>query len=213
LQKFEEIVRLSPRLVAVLLLFAPLSACNQALDSAEIAAQEPGETQAAAATPVLSALPASNPVSPCRADGHFQTELFGALDGPLSWSGSELECSGMPRPNGAGARLRFAGQVIGTDRRIAMIIALPDLQRDELATELGSKVTLIDESSGRFFTTWDIENCWTDITAQESSDESGDRYNIDGTLYCVSPLAEMNGNASVSITELSFAGSLDWSAK
>ncbi len=206
-------MRFSPRLIAVSLLLAHLSACNQAQDSAEIAAQDPGETQAAAGAPVLSALAAPNLKSVCRDDGHLRTELFGALKGPLSWSESELECSGMPRPNGAGARLRFAGQVVGTDRRIALIIALPDLRRDALATELGSKVTLIDESSGRFFTTWDLENCWTDIIALESTDDSGDRYDIDGTLYCVSPLAEVNGDASVSITELSFAGSLDWSAK
>lgn len=149
----------------------------------------------------------------CGENGRLQTELFGALAGPLDWSAGEFECSGMPRPNGQGARLRFAGQVVGADRRVAVIIALPDLERDAADVELGSKVTLIDEGSGRFFTTWDLDSCWTDITYLESTDSTGDRFDIGGTLYCVAPLAEVNGESSVSISELEFLGALDWSAK
>ena len=149
----------------------------------------------------------------CGEHGRLQTELFGALVGHLDWSAAELECSGMPRPDGAGARFRFSGQVVGADRRIAIIIALPGLERDAADAELGSKVTLIDEGSGRFFSTWDLDSCWTDITSLVRTDDSGDRFNIGGTLYCVAPLAEVNGDASVSISELIFAGVLDWSDK
>ena len=162
---------------------------------------------------MASALPAPAKLPSCRDDGHLQAELIGALAGPLDWSGTALECSGMPRPNGAGARLRFAGQVADSDRRLALIIAIPDLERDIAGTELVSKITLIDENSGRFFSTWELENCWTDISSVEPSDESGDRFSLSGILYCVAPLAEVNGDGSVSIAELSFAGSLDWSAK
>ena len=149
----------------------------------------------------------------CGEDGHLQTEIFGTLAGPLDWSAHDLECSGMPRPNGEGARLRFAAQIAGVDRRLAIIIAIPALERDVAATESGSKVTLIDEGSGRFFSTRDFNSCWTDITTLEPLDESGDRFEIGGNLYCVTPLAEVNGDGSVSIPELDFMGRLDWSAK
>ena len=165
----------------------------------------------------MSALPAPAATASCREDGHLQTELFGALEGTLDWSGTAMECSGMPRPDSAGARLRFAGQA--GEREIAIIVALPDLMRDGTGTELSSNVTLIDESSGRFFSTTDLDNCWTDITsASATGDEGdegdeGDQLNISGIVYCVAPLAEVNGTGSVSISELSFAGSLDWNAK
>jgi hypothetical protein len=38
-------------------------------------------------------------------------------------------------------------------------------------------------------------------------------YSIAGTLYCIAPLAEVNGDASVTVHELHFGGLLDWSAK
>ena len=206
-------MRFSCRVGLVLSLFGILHACNQTESPQEPAQQQPGASSAPRDAPVLSALPAGNTAPHCRTDGYLRTELFGALKGPLNWSGAELECSGMPRPNGAGARLRFAGQVVGTDRHIAFIVALPDLQRDALASELGSKGTLSDESSGRFFTTWDLGNCWTDITSADLVEDSADQFDIEGQLFCVSPLAGVNGDDSISITELSFAGSLNWSAK
>jgi len=43
-------------------------------------------------------------------------------------------------------------------------------------------------------------------------DPLGDLYSIDGRLYCIAPLAEVNGESSLSISELSFSGLLDWSA-
>ena len=193
----------------MLALLVALASCGQAGNPDD---QAP-ENQATASAAAMPALPAPASIQPCRPDGHLKTKLYGALDGELDWSAAHLECSGMPRPNGAGARLRFAGQVAGDGRRLAIIIAIPELAPDSADVELGSKVTLIDESSGRFFSTWDMDNCWTDITSLEGADDSGDRFDIGGNLYCVAPLAEVNGDASVSVFELSFAGSLDWSAK
>lgn len=164
---------------------------------------------AAGSVPLLAAAKSL----PCRDDGRLQTTLFGTLSGPLDWSSDQLECSGMPRPNGAGVRLRFAGPLADAERVIAIIIAIPDLEPGSTGDELSSKITLIDEGRGRFFSTWDINNCWTDISSQEPVGETGGRVNIDGTLYCVAPLAEVNGDGSISIVELSFSGSLDWNAK
>lgn len=167
-----------------------------------------------AAAPAMSPIAAeAQPANACGEDGRLRTKLYGALVGSLDWSTAALECSGMPRPNGEGARIRFAGLVQNGSRRLAIIIAIPALERDATGAELASKVTLIDEGSGRFFSTWDLDSCWTDVTSLRSLDDSGDRFAIGGTLYCVAPLAEVNGDSSVSINELNFTGLLDWAAK
>ena len=113
---------------------------------------------------------------------------------------------------GAGARLRFAGLVGDTSLPIAFIIAMPGLERGIEGLELASNVTVIEESSSRFFRTAELESCWTDIETAYALDESGDRFVIDGVLYCISPLPEVNGDASVSIPEMRFSGLLDWTA-
>ena len=151
------------------------------------------------------------PATQCGNVGQLQAELYGAVAAQIDWSVSDLECAGMPRPNGQGARLRFSGTVGVDERRIAIIIAIPDLQRKKTGNEFSSNVTLIEVGSGRFFSTLDLGNCLTDITTLDELDESGDRYSIGGMLYCVAPLAEVNGDSSVSILELHFSGLIDWS--
>jgi len=151
------------------------------------------------------------PATQCGNVGQLQAELYGAVAAQIDWSVSDLECAGMPRPNGQGARLRFSGTVGVDERRIAIIIAIPDLRREKTGNEFSSNVTLIEVGSGRFFSTLDLGNCLTDITTLDELDESGDRYSIGGMLYCVAPLAEVNGDSSVSILELHFSGLIDWS--
>jgi len=185
---------------AIISLLAMLAACGP----------EQQEPAPATVMPTLAQTAASDA---CGDNGRLHTELFGALAGPLDWSADDLKCSGMPRPNGEGARLRFAAQVGDIDRRLAIIIAMPALERHVAGSEISSKVTLIDEGSGRFFSTWDLDSCWTDITTLEPLDDSGDRFEIGGNLYCVAPLTEVNGEGSVSISELDFMGLLDWSAR
>ena len=98
------------------------------------------------------------------------------------------------------------------DRPLAIIIAVPGLERGRLANELASNVTLIEEGSGRFFNTTSLENCWTDITWLEPLTDTKAGFAIGGNLYCVAPLAEVNGNTSVSVPELGFRGLIDWDA-
>ena len=164
-------------------------------------------------TPEPAALPALLPPPPvagsCGARGFLRTNLYGELSGPVNWQGGKLDCAGMPRPEGKGARLRFAGQF--GDLTLAILVAMPGLQRGASARELDSNVTLIEEGGGRFFSTSGLGNCWTDVLEQEQLDE--DDYFVAGTLYCIAPLAEVNGDSSVTLRELEFGGYLDWSAK
>ena len=189
-------------LAALLLVTIALGGCD--------ASVAPGmESQ----SPAASLLPAKQlSKTACGEDGALKTSLFGALAGDIEWLAADMQCEGMPRPNGAGARLRFAGLVGEANLPIAFIIAMPDLERGIEGLELASNVTVIEESSPRFFSTDDLESCWTDIESTYALDDSGDRFVIDGVLYCISPLPEVNGDASVSIPELRFSGLLDWTA-
>ena len=144
----------------------------------------------------------------CGDNGFLSTTLYGAIATTLEWTATELACEGMPRPDDEGARLRFAGR--DGDRQLAIIIALPALESGSTADEIPSNVTLIEEGNGRFFSTPDLNNCWTDITSVTPLGESTSQYAVGGTLYCLQPLAEVNGASSVSLSELQFMGLLDW---
>jgi hypothetical protein len=160
------------------------------------------------------AIPAAEnqPVLLCGNGGHLSTELYGAIEAKLDWDENDLECTGMPRPDGKGARLRFAGLAADGEPSLAFIIGIPGLDRNTRSAEFDSNVTLIKEGDGRFFSTPDLDNCLTDIESVQPLDDSGDSYSITGTLFCLSPLPEINGDSSVSIPELRFSGLIDWGA-
>lgn len=156
------------------------------------------------------AAPSEDAASPgCGDDGFLVAEIYGAISASLNWSGAHLTCEGMPRPDGRGARLRFAGSV--DEHEIAIIVAMPELTRESAGGELASNVTLIEEGNGRFYSTADLDVCLTQIDAMEALDNEGNRYSVAGSVYCVSPLVQVNGDSSISVNELSFAGLVDWS--
>jgi hypothetical protein len=152
----------------------------------------------------------------CVDDGELTAEVYGAIESTLEWRDDQLECDGMPRPHGEGARLRFAGPAVagGEPLNLAFIIALPRLERGRSARELPAGVTLIEENAGVFFSTPEPSTCWADIEHQVplpgAEQDGSPEYRIAGLLYCLSPLAEVNGNRSVTLTDLRFSGRLDW---
>ena len=163
-------------------------------------------------TPEPAALPALLPPPPesggCGKRGYLRTEFYGEFPGPVDWKAGALDCEGMPRPEGQGARLRFAGQA--GDTAIAIIVALPALDRAATARELDSNVTVIEEGSGRFFSTAGLGSCWTDVLEHEGPRDGANVFFVAGTLYCIAPLAEVNGDSSVTLRELQFGGYIDW---
>jgi hypothetical protein len=153
------------------------------------------------------------PASKCAEDGRLTADLYGGLQASLDWRAEVLECDGMPRPNGEGARLHFAGpaQDGSAKRSLAFILAMPDLQQGETAAELPTNVTVIEEGTGRFFATQDKQNCWSDIQRHEQVGDMDDlNYRVSGIVYCLAPLAELNGAASVTFAEMKFTGRLKW---
>jgi hypothetical protein len=151
---------------------------------------------------------------PARNDGcsdQLVGEIYGGIEAKLDWQAQQLECAGMLRPNGQGARLRFSGaaESAAGQKYLLFILALAGLERDRIATELPTTITVIEDDAGRFFSNGENRVCWTDIHSQVLLQEPDD-YSISGTAYCVSPLAELNGQSSVSFTDLQFTGQLSW---
>ena len=186
-----------------------LAACGS--EAPEESAPAPDEA-APETAPEASFLPAAaEGALDCGDAGQLSVDLFGAVSGEVRWSSDVLRCEGMPRPDGAGARLRFAGPFGADEQPIAFIVAVPSLEQGEAGAELPSNVTLIAEGQGRFFSTPDLEDCWTDVASQTPLEAEG-QFRIEGQVYCISPLPEVNGAGSVTIDEFSFSGLVDWTA-
>ena len=153
------------------------------------------------------------PAPGCGVDGELVAEIYGGFRASIHWGAVDLQCEGMPRPDGEGARLRFsglAGDAPG-ERQIAFIIGLPGLVRGETPSELPANVTVIEEGAGRFFSTRSAPTCWTDIETHEKLPlAESSVYRISGILYCVAPLADLGGKSSISFADLQFSGRLNW---
>lgn len=156
------------------------------------------------------AVPIMTSASGCGENGALNAALFGSLETHIDWSGSDLICENMLRPGEAGVRLRFAGDVAGG--RLALIVAIPGLERGTDSKELPSKVTITVEGSGRFFSTPNFDSCWTDIASLAPLAGGENLVPINGTLYCVAALGEINGDSAVSIPELTFSTIIEWDA-
>jgi len=137
--------------------------------------------------------------------------LTGAIDVELDWPDNALRCDSMPRPDAQGVRLRFSG-LVGDDR-LAIIIALPELQADQANGEFDSNVTISVEGSGRFFSTPNLNTCWTVVAGNEPLADPPGAHSVVGTLSCVGPLGEINGDGFVDIRNLRFSGIANWSSQ
>ena len=152
------------------------------------------------------------------ADGSLTVITYGAIDASIDWRGDSLDCDGMRRPHDEGVRLRFAG-VVGTadnnQRTLAFILSIPALGAGRTGDELPTRLTLIEEDEGRFFSTQEANICWSDIEQQRPlRDETGavipEHYFVSGLTYCVAAIAELNGKASVTLSDLKFSGQVNW---
>ena len=153
--------------------------------------------------------PAPN-VSTCGDAGYLRATLSGGLNAELDWPDAALRCESMRRPDDRGVRLRFSGEV--GNERLAIIIAVPELEADVTGTEFDSVVTITVDGSGRFFSTANLGACWTDIEKNTPlADDDGPRI-VAGSLTCVGPLGEFNGDAYVDVRDLAFSGIADWNA-
>ena len=150
------------------------------------------------------------PASTCGDAGFLQASLSGALTAEIDWTDETLSCESMRRPDDSGVRLRLSGEVRG--ERLAFIIALPELRAGQTGADIDSIVTLTVEGSGRFFSTPSLGTCWADIDTNTPLAEAGGKHIVAGSVDCVAPLGEFNGDAYVDARGLRFSGVGDWNA-
>jgi hypothetical protein len=141
--------------------------------------------------------------------GLLAGSLSGAIHAELDWLDDDLGCESMPRPDAEGVRLRFAGEI--GQERLVIIIALPTLSAGATGEGFDSNVTITVENSGRFFSTPNLDTCWTDVTTNAPLPDAADDFNVVGSLSCVGPLGEINGDAFVDVRDLRFSGVANWS--
>ncbi len=173
-----------------------LGACSDPVTATDSASADP---------PALPAPAASAPA--CTGDAYIRGRLLGAVEADVDWSADAISCQGGPRPDGDGARLRFA-RASDDGAGLAVIIAIPGLSRRSTGTEFAANVTLILEGEARFFSTQNRESCWADISGNELVGD--ERYAVEGELYCIAPLAEVNGTGSITLDGLGFRGAVNW---
>jgi hypothetical protein len=70
-------------------------------------------------------------------------------------------------------------------------------------------VTVIDEQTGRFFSSGGTGRCWSEIssvTPQARTGADPTAYRVDGLLFCLGSLPSLSDGASLTLGDLSFAG-------
>ena len=156
--------------------------------------------------------PAPRATEPCNwpTDGHLHGRLYGALNLTVDWRGTTLTCDGISRPNQKGIRLVFAAKQNGAGDRLVFVIGI-DGKVDQLTSgERKANVTIIDESSGRFFSTTGKDRCWTMINSMGSfGDQEHEIYQVTGKLYCAGSLPSLSGPGSVTLGDFDYSGRLN----
>ena len=79
------------------------------MTSAWVLALLVAQPAAAADEPPIAAAPRCLPAQ----DGFISMRLRGSIEQDVHWTEPALECTGMPRPDGKGLRVRFAGALAG----------------------------------------------------------------------------------------------------
>ena len=74
--------------------------------------------------------------------GFLSMRLRGSIEADVEWREPELDCTGMPRPDGRGLRLRFSGPLPGAGD-LAIVFAAPDLGMGISAHGVPVNVTLL----------------------------------------------------------------------
>lgn len=140
-----------------------------------------------------------------RCDGYLRGQIFGALAMELDWSGAELSCEGMSRPDGKGIRLHIAWDQ-GNDERLVLVVGIDGVTTPVAGLEKPANITFIDERSGHFYSSGGTGRCWTDISELASLPAQDNRRQLKGRLYCTAALPALNDHSSLTLGDLHYYG-------
>jgi len=143
----------------------------------------------------------------CRSvdDGYLSGALYGAIEQRIEWRGTDMACDGGTRPDNAGIRVVFSGNPTAATERLVMVIGIDGAIEDIAATERMANITVIDESTGRFFSSGRQERCWTTVNNVEGD---GPNYRVSGELYCSGSLPSVSNSGSVTLRGFRYSGRL-----
>jgi hypothetical protein len=173
------------------------------MTSAWILALLAAQPAAAAAEPATPAAPRCLPAQ----DGFISMRLRGSIEQDVHWTEPALECTGMPRPDGKGLRVRFAGELAGGP--LAVVFAAPDLGVGQSGKRVPVNLTLLDGAGERIYGTQGDSRCEFDEVEQqpiEGSELPANSYRIRARGFCVAPARALDGEGSVLVTRFDFVG-------
>ncbi len=158
----------------------------------------------AGAEPVAAAPPA------CLHDGSgfLTARLRGDVEVELEWREPGLACTGMPRPDGLGMRLRFSGKLPdGSD--LAIVFAPPVLQEGASARAVPVNVTVLHEASGMIYGTRGEQRCMLDeVTQQRLPDAAANQrtWQVEARGFCTEPARALDDSGVILMTRFDFRG-------
>jgi hypothetical protein len=165
--------------------------------------QEAGASVVPQATPVMAVercLPGN--------DGFLSMRLRGSIEADVAWREPELDCTGMPRPDGHGLRLRFSGLLPGAGQ-LAIVFAAPDLGMGISAHGVPVNVTLLDEAGERIYGTQGDSRCLFDEVEQLALPDLAlppRSYQVSASGFCTAPARALDGDGTVLLTRFDFRG-------
>jgi hypothetical protein len=143
--------------------------------------------------------------------GFLSMRLRGSIEAEIHWREPELTCNGMPRPDGRGLRLHFAGK--RDDGDLSVVFAAPELGMGISAKGVPVNVTLLDGAGERIYGTRGVHGCQFDEIKQEPLEDPGlppASYRVSGRGFCTVPAPAVDGDGSVLVTRFDFAGMISY---
>lgn len=139
--------------------------------------------------------------------GFLSMRLRGSIETEIEWREPELACTGMPRPEGRGLRLRFSGPLPGAGQ-LAIVFSAPGLGVGVSAHGMPVNITLLDEAGKRIYGTQGDSRCQFDEIEQLAlSDSSSPRsYRVSAKGFCTVPARALDGDGAVLLTRFDFTG-------
>lgn len=145
--------------------------------------------------------------------GFLSMRLRGSIEADVEWREPELDCTGMPRPDGRGLRLRFSGPLPGAGD-LAIVFAAPDLGMGISAHGVPVNVTLLDEAGERIYGTQGDSRCVFDEVKQLALTELAlpqRSYRVSARGFCTVPARALDGDGAVLLTRFDFTGLVTYS--
>lgn len=139
--------------------------------------------------------------------GFLTMRLRGSIEAEIHWREPELDCNGMPRPDGRGLRLHFAGKRDGGD--LSVVFAAPELGMGVSAKGVPVNVTLLDGAGERIYGTQGDSRCFFDRVSQRALLDAAlppRSYRVDAKGFCTVPARAVDGDGAVLLTRFDFAG-------